>query len=138
MDDALKNRVAFGRSLVRKHIAFFEKSFGRVTSQWKYDGTRVTEADLTLSRAFETELAERFPEDLFLSEELDSESGSIRVDSEYAWLVDPIDGTNNFARGIPACSISVGSTRVPPILSCSSCRPWKCSVPLMSAARSPV
>lgn len=108
MEDSLKNRVTFGRAMVRKHIAFFEESFGRVTSQWKYDGTRVTEADLTLSRAFETEVAEHFPEDLFLSEELDSESGSISVDSEFAWLVDPIDGTNNFARGIPACSISVG------------------------------
>jgi myo-inositol-1(or 4)-monophosphatase len=107
MDDNLKDRVALGHAMVERHIVFFEESFGHVTSQWKYDGSRVTEADLALSKAFEADLSERFPEDLFLSEELDSEGGVIDIDSEFAWLVDPIDGTNNFARGIPACSISV-------------------------------
>ena len=107
MDNEIEDRVAFGHSLVAKQISFFEASFGRVTSQWKYDGSRVTEADLTLSRAFETALSERFPGDLFLSEELDADRGAIAVNERFAWLVDPIDGTNNFARGIPACSISV-------------------------------
>lgn len=111
MDNALKERIAFGHSLVAKQISFFEKSFGKVDSQWKYDGSRVTEADLRLSGAFESALSECFPEDLFLSEELDADRGPIRVNSRFAWLVDPIDGTNNFARGIAACSISVALLR---------------------------
>jgi myo-inositol-1(or 4)-monophosphatase len=65
MDDNLKDRVALGHAMVERHIVFFEESFGHVTSQWKYDGSRVTEADLALSKAFEADLSERFPEDCF-------------------------------------------------------------------------
>ena len=107
MGAEVEERIAFGRTMARAQIAIFEGSFGRVASQWKYDGTRVTEADLALSHSIEAAISARFPEDLFLSEELDPDGGVIALNSKYAWLVDPIDGTNNFARGIPACSISI-------------------------------
>ena len=42
-----------------------------------------------------------------MSEELDRDSSPVAVSQGFAWLVDPIDGTNNFARGVPSCSISV-------------------------------
>ncbi len=107
MSNELTDRIAFGRTAVEEQIEFFVERFGRVDSQWKYDGTRVTEADLNLSKAFEGALSGRFSEDQFLSEEIDSETGAIRLESKYSWLLDPIDGTNNFARAIPACSISL-------------------------------
>jgi len=108
----LESRVAFGERLARAQAACFARCFGRVESQWKRDGSRVTEADLAISRALETALAEAFPDDLFLSEEREEAAGSIDVTQrEYAWLADPIDGTNNFARGIPSCAVSLALLR---------------------------
>jgi len=107
MPDSIEERIAAGRAAVEVQARFFESRFGRVDSQWKYDGSRVTEADLSISQALKGELENRFPEDQFLSEEMDPEKDPMQLNSEYTWLADPIDGTNNFARGIPACAISL-------------------------------
>lgn len=107
MAHSLEDRIAAATSIVKEQGLFFASRFGRVESHWKYDGTRVTEADLQISSALQKALAEKFPDDLYLSEEMDPEKGPIPVLSEFAWLADPIDGTNNFARGIPACAISL-------------------------------
>lgn len=107
MFQKIEERIAASRSIVEEQAKFFESRFGRVDSQWKYDGSRVTEADLNISNALQRQLKSQFPEDLFLSEETDPEKGTVVLDTEYTWLVDPIDGTNNFARGIPACAISL-------------------------------
>jgi len=104
-----ESRIESSREIVEAQTALFQEFFGRVDSDWKADGSRVTEADLALSASLEEAIAERFPEDAFLSEE--APAGAQPVESEYAWLVDPIDGTNNFARGLNTCSISVGLLR---------------------------
>ena len=107
MSDELNQRVAFAKEAVASQTPFFVERFGKVESRWKYDGSRVTEADLAISNAFQSAIEARFPKDAYLSEELDSGTGPQCVSARFAWLVDPIDGTNNFARGIPACSISL-------------------------------
>ncbi len=107
METGLEKRIAVGRQVVEGQIPYFVESFGRVASDWKYDGSRVTEADLHLSGAFSAALLDEFPDDQFFSEELEHGDDAIAATSRFAWLVDPIDGTNNFARGIPNCSISV-------------------------------
>ncbi len=107
MGTTVDERVAAGREIVESRVAEFADLFGRVESDWKYDGSRVTRADLAISKALESEFSRRFPEDQFLSEETDPGAGPTLLSTRYAWLVDPIDGTNNFARGIPACAISV-------------------------------
>lgn len=64
----------------------------------------VTEADLAAEKAiFETIKAD-YPDHFILSEE----AGEIIMDSEYKWIIDPIDGTINFANGIPICCVSIG------------------------------
>src|SRR3979409_2307677 len=63
----------------------------------------VTEADLASEKIiFETIKAD-FPDHFILSEE----AGEIKMDSEYKWIIDPIDGTVNFANGIPICCVSI-------------------------------
>lgn len=64
----------------------------------------VTEADLASEKAIIEIIKEAFPDHFILSEE----AGEIRMDSEYKWLIDPIDGTVNFANGIPLCCVSIG------------------------------
>ena len=107
MSGGLDDRIAFGKELLRAQAEMFVRHFGKVESQWKSDGSRVTEAESAISKSIESELSNRFHDDLFLSEELDQDSSPVSVSRRFAWLVDPIDGTNNFARGIPSCSISV-------------------------------
>ena len=64
----------------------------------------VTEADLASEKAILEVIRETYPEHFILSEEV----GEITMDSEYKWYIDPIDGTVNFANGIPLCCVSIG------------------------------
>jgi len=101
------DRVRAGYEVVASQIRYFSSQFGEVESAFKFDGSRVTEADHYLSRVMGEALAGRCPEDAFLSEELDHGPEPIEVAGGYAWLLDPIDGTNNFARGLRTCSVSL-------------------------------
>jgi len=62
----------------------------------KPDLTPVTEADRTVESELRRVLAEERPDDAILGEEEGAAGGSAR-----RWLVDPIDGTRNYSRGIP-------------------------------------
>jgi histidinol-phosphatase len=63
----------------------------------KGDGTPVSEADHAAERAARAWVAERFPDDGVLGEEL----GASRLDARRTWVIDPIDGTKTFVRGVP-------------------------------------
>ena len=64
----------------------------------------VTEADHAAEKAIIKTIKESFPQHEILSEEC----GAIGQDQEYKWIIDPIDGTVNFANGIPICCVSIG------------------------------
>jgi len=64
----------------------------------------VTEADHASETAILKVIKENFPGHHILSEEI----GEIVQDSTYKWIIDPIDGTVNFAHGIPICCVSIG------------------------------
>ena len=64
----------------------------------------VTEADHAAEKAIFEVIRQEFPDHFILSEE----SGEIIMDSSYKWIIDPIDGTINFANGIPLCCVSIG------------------------------
>jgi len=50
-----------------------------------------------------TSFAGNFPTTIFLSEE----AGELAQNSSYKWIIDPIDGTINYAHGIPVCCVSI-------------------------------
>jgi myo-inositol-1(or 4)-monophosphatase len=64
----------------------------------------VTEADHAAEKAIIDIIQKDYPDHFILSEE----TGEIKTDSEYKWIIDPIDGTVNFANGIPICCVSIG------------------------------
>lgn len=64
----------------------------------------VTEADHASEKAIMDLIKTNFPGHFILSEEI----GEIVQDSTYKWIIDPIDGTINFSRGIPICCVSIG------------------------------
>jgi histidinol-phosphatase len=83
---------------------------GRLAASSKADGSLVSAVDLEVERSIRAELTVHRPGDAFLGEETppsdgesDGESdGGSDGGSRRRWVVDPIDHTNNFVRGIPA------------------------------------
>jgi myo-inositol-1(or 4)-monophosphatase len=71
----------------------------------KGDCSPVTSADLAVNEILYKRLASAFPEDGWLSEE--SQDSSERLSKRRVWIVDPIDGTRAYMRGIPEFCISV-------------------------------
>jgi myo-inositol-1(or 4)-monophosphatase len=111
MDRALRPRIAAALRIVQGQTARLHRDFARVRSRWKADGTRVTTADLAISAAILRQLRLAFPGDQGFSEELVQVRQPVPVTSEFCWVLDPIDGTNNYAAGIPFCAISLGLLR---------------------------
>lgn len=64
----------------------------------------VTQADFASDKAVRAVIKAAFPDHGIVSEESDEKIST----SEYKWIIDPIDGTVNFANGIPICCVSIG------------------------------
>ena len=85
---------------------FFVKG---VETEYKGDVDLVTVADRTVEKLIRTRLAEVFPDHGMYGEEGTRE----RLNGEYRWYVDPLDGTTNFAHGFPQFCVSMGLERRP-------------------------
>ncbi|MBI3962651.1 MAG: histidinol phosphate phosphatase, partial [Deinococcus sp.] len=68
-----------------------------VPVETKADGSFVTQADRSCERTIRQVIQQRFPDDAFLGEEY----GETATGARRRWIIDPIDGTNNYVRGIP-------------------------------------
>jgi myo-inositol-1(or 4)-monophosphatase len=68
----------------------------------------VTEVDVAVERMFRALIAERFPDHVVLGEELQQDDLRHRTAPGYCWVFDPIDGTTNFAHGLPIFCASLG------------------------------
>lgn len=75
-----------------------------VETEYKGDVDLVTVADRTVEKLIRSRLGEAFPEHGIYGEEGTRE----RMDGEYRWYVDPLDGTTNFAHGFPQFCVSMG------------------------------
>ena len=107
VDKQLKHRINAGQVAVNNQVDFFHRQFGDVKSDWKEDDTRVTFADFAISEKIFAELRKSFPQDDYCSEESNPMDEALNLQARYAWMLDPIDGTNNYALGIPICAISL-------------------------------
>lgn len=103
----LCHRINAGRAALKAQVGFFSRQFGEVSSEWKADDTRVTFADFAISEQFVMALRRDFPGDDFCSEEASPLDETVNLESSFAWVVDPIDGTNNYVLGFPVCAISL-------------------------------
>ena len=83
--------------------------FSVVQRKTKADGSFVTEADLAVQSKISTELKHYYPNVLFIGEEMSPEEQShVLTSGQSFWCLDPLDGTSNFAAGIPYYAISLG------------------------------
>lgn len=97
--DTLLQAVEAGAQELQR---FFNSDF-KITNK---DGINnpVTEADHASEKAIIGVIRSSFPDHFILSEE----AGEMKQASEYKWIIDPIDGTINFANAIPICCVSIG------------------------------
>ncbi|MDA9745792.1 inositol monophosphatase family protein [Prochlorococcus sp. AH-736-K20] len=79
------------------------KDFGNISASNKSDGSLITSCDLWSDKTIVDGLALIAPNEGVLSEE----GGKLIPSTKAYWVVDPLDGTTNFAAGIPYWSISV-------------------------------
>lgn len=81
---------------------YFEKKF--IIESKDAISNLVTEVDKKSEEKIIKIIKKEFPDHNILSEEI----GAINAKSEYKWIIDPIDGTINYAHSIPLCCVSIG------------------------------
>jgi len=82
--------------------------FAKVVRNHKQDGSFLTEADLAVQSKVKALLLDNYPEINFLGEEMTPvQQQQAMVAPEGVWILDPLDGTSNFAAGIPYYAVSL-------------------------------
>ncbi|MCV7421015.1 histidinol phosphate phosphatase [Mycobacterium yunnanensis] len=99
MSDDRADRIALALELAESAGAVSRHYFedGTLAVQTKRDGTPVTVADREIEQTMRDTVAAHHPRDRFIGEEFPDDEG----DSGFTWIVDPIDGTKSFVRGVP-------------------------------------
>lgn len=98
----------FAESLATRAGAILREHQGKVHRvEYKGEIDLVTEVDRLSEEFIRREISERFPDHEILGEE----EGLSASGSEFRWIVDPIDGTTNYAHGFPYYCVSIGLER---------------------------
>lgn len=93
------------RSLAQQEIL---QRFRQVSFEEKLDGSLLTEADTQMQKHTMAFLQQQWPEFAFLGEEASHDEQVRALEStQGCWILDPVDGTSNFASGIPFYSVSL-------------------------------
>src|SRR5437763_3976989 len=103
----MNDRYAFAGALARKAGALALDFWNRreqLVVELKGPGDFVSVADREVEQLVRAELASAFPDDSFLGEET---AAGFAGAFDRCWVVDPIDGTHNFLRGIPYWNVAI-------------------------------
>ena len=101
LDELLELALEASREAGEVALRYFERD---VLVEWKSDQTPVTVADREGERLLRTKIEERFPGHGIVGEEF----GVVREHAPYRWILDPIDGTQSFIRGVPLWGVMIG------------------------------
>lgn len=96
----------FIKKVLQRASEIANNNFGKVTSTTKCgDNNQVlTQTDLEIGTFIISEIEKEYPDYNII----DEEAGVIDKKSEYTWVIDPIDGTSNFANGLPTYGTMFG------------------------------
>lgn len=103
--------LLFVISTARAAGALIRERYGRVERQTKRGEEAVTEADRASQRLIIARLGERFPDDGVIGEENDDGSAITNRPPRRGarvWVIDPLDGTNNFVGGLGNFAVCIG------------------------------
>lgn len=88
----------------RDVIRYYDKNRSRLNVELKAKNDLITEADEAAEKVIISVIRQAFPDDDILAEESASETS---LTDRRTWIIDPIDGTTNFAHGVPIYCISI-------------------------------
>ncbi|MBI5744407.1 MAG: inositol monophosphatase [Elusimicrobia bacterium] len=91
------------RKAARAGGAILRAKFGKVGYRLKGRANLLTEADLASEKAVKAVIRRAFPDDGFMAEESRLEE----TPNGRLWIIDPLDGTTNYAHGFPAAAVSI-------------------------------
>lgn len=100
-DELLELALEAAREAGEVALRYFERD---VLVEWKSDQTPVTVADREGERLLRGRIEKRFPDHGIVGEEF----GVVRAHAPYRWILDPIDGTQSFIRGVPLWGVMIG------------------------------
>ena len=83
-------------------------SLGEFTVEFKADDTPVTAVDRAAEELIRNRLTVERPADTIVGEEFGVTSGTEKLNAPRRWVIDPIDGTKNFVRGVPVWATLIG------------------------------
>ena len=98
LDFAIETAHAAGRLT----LGYFQTA---LQPDYKADDTPVTVADRKAEDLIRERIEDRYPRHAILGEEQGAKTGA---DSEFRWIIDPIDGTKAFIRGVPLYAVLIG------------------------------
>jgi myo-inositol-1(or 4)-monophosphatase len=104
MQDFWHEVLQFAQTTAQRVGTQLTREFGSLEVTDKEDGSLVTQADRWADLELRNAITGTFPQHGLLSEE----SAHIFPDCDWCWIIDPIDGTTNFTRGVPIWGISLG------------------------------
>lgn len=103
-EDEIRRRseaaASIGRNAGELALEYF-RNFDALTVKAKGPQDLVSEADSNVETAIREAISKAFPEDGIVGEEHEDVNGA----SPFTWVIDPIDGTSNFVRGLPAWTV---------------------------------
>jgi|SRR3989344_1886387 len=101
----LKETKQFAIDMAKDAAKIAMKTFGKVHEYRSKESKEqlVSQVDIDSENLIKSRIFERFPDHAILAEE----SGKNEKDSEYLWIIDPIDGTRNYLHGHPTFGISI-------------------------------
>ena len=102
LSDLLAVAVDAARAAGRHTLTYFG---GPLDVRYKGDASPVTRADTESEAILRREIARRFPHHAVLGEEGGETAGST---ARVRWVIDPLDGTKSFVRGVPLYGVLVG------------------------------
>lgn len=113
----MSHYLEVARSAARQAGTRLQSMRGQVRIREKGPRDLVTEADLEAQRIIRRALLDAFPDHAFLGEEQEGDdaaaapSGTALAEADYCWVVDPLDGTTNFAHQLPMYAVSIALRR---------------------------
>lgn len=110
MNPPIEKLITILKSAAREELL---PRFHHVESELKADGSVVTEADRAMQQRVLEALRQNWPQIPLLGEEMSSEEQQALLDNSHdgLWLLDPLDGTSNYAVGIPFFCVSLALVR---------------------------
>ncbi len=94
-----------GEAILKKYFADLASAgIENKSTDQQYQGI-VTQADVESEQAIIQTIRNAFPDHQFMAEEEHADSAT--ENAEHVWIIDPLDGTNNFAHGIPHFAVSI-------------------------------